>query len=284
MSSVAVVSDIDDALSVFADLHPLPGVLSRARSIIKHEDTRISDLANLIGLDSSLTTDVMRVSNSASYGFASQATNLHTAIERFGFEEVLHIVAMCVSKNCSSRDLHFYGISAYEHWAHTVSVAILMEELAERIGENKNDAYTIGILHSIGRVAINFLLSDTPLIKPLSDTDDSISAERRLLGIDYAEAGNKLLRKWKFSNLICQPIEKHISGTDNARIWPLLQSLRFALDVVSVSDHGFTQGLIIDESQNYLMTYLLKQQELENILATSREKFREHQELLGVYA
>lgn len=282
MPQILDVHDVELAVAAITQLNPAPGVLARATSLLQDSGTCVSDVVRLIEMDAALTSDVMRVSNSAAFGFATQATNLQTAIGRLGFDEVLRILAMCVSKNLGSQDLEHYGLSAYGHWSHTVSVAILMGILAERIGEMAHDAYTVGILHSVGKVAIEHMLADMPPVEPCR-TADSVDWEHQVLGFDYAQIGGRLLKHWKFSNWICQPVECHLSGSGGSRAWPLMESLRFALDIVAVSGSGFQQKFLVDESQVYMQTYMLSQRELEHILMEAREAFRMHQEALGVY-
>lgn len=283
MTPILHAQDMAAALAAVSEMHTAPGVLARGNEIIRNEYASIDDIAALIAVDPALTTDVMRVSNSVAFGFSTQATNIQEAIARLGQDEVLRLIAMCVSKQLAARDLEYYNISAFEHWSETVSVALLLEAFSRRIGESAHDAYTIGILHNIGRLVIEALLRDAPPVEPLQPHANVVAWQRENAGLNYAEAGYALLRHWRFSSLICYPIRDQLDTSNAARPSNMLASLRFARDVVQISGAGFMQSFLVNESHPYVISYMLKQDELDMILAEARERFYMHQELLGMH-
>ncbi len=80
--------------------------------------------------------------------------------------------------------------------------------LAERTGQDRSIAYTIGLLHGIGMVAINewALRCRRGLKLPLeSFPREAAEAERVALGFTQAEMGGTLLHEWQFAAPIVEP-------------------------------------------------------------------------------
>src|SRR5690606_4251007 len=73
--------------------------------------------------------------------------------------------------------------------------------LAERSSLDRGDAYTAGLLHGIGLIAIDRHASQHRSARSMASSGyplDFAPAERDWLGFSHAEAGGALLELWKF--------------------------------------------------------------------------------------
>jgi HD-like signal output (HDOD) protein len=232
-------TDFQNALLRIDELYPAPQVMAKAVDIMQDPDMKASDLVDLLKTDASLTADIVRLSNSAYYGFAIECTNLTSAINRVGFYEVLRLLNLSISKSVLAKDLTAYGVSAQDYWTSCASVAILMESFAKANDQESNDAYTIGILHSIGRVLINQLLNDFGFSVSWDGVRDLSEWEVESVGFTSAYAGSILLKRWNFPNETCGIVLNQLKP-DRVPFSPeLLKALCFSKELVKVTGPGF---------------------------------------------
>ena len=62
----------------YNDIPAMPNVMVKALNVIKDEGSGLNDLADVMCYDQALTTQVLRLVNSAYYGFAQQITSIKT--------------------------------------------------------------------------------------------------------------------------------------------------------------------------------------------------------------
>ena len=84
-----VLKVIHEALN---DLPPLPSIVVHAMETINNPGSSAADLNRLIGMDPALSGKVLRLVNSAHYGFASKVTTVRHAIVILGFDTVRNLV------------------------------------------------------------------------------------------------------------------------------------------------------------------------------------------------
>jgi HD-like signal output (HDOD) protein len=84
-------------------------------------------------------------------------------------------------------------------WRHSLACALVSEEISRHTGMDPGEAYTAGLMHDIGRLA---LVAKHPqdyvamLDRASRDGLDVLTCERERFGIDHAEAGRWLTAEW----------------------------------------------------------------------------------------
>jgi HD-like signal output (HDOD) protein len=116
-----------------------------------------------------------------------------------------------------------------------MACAFAADLLAARLGEDTAVAYMTGLLHGIGRLAINKgLLATGHAVKPLFDAgfpDDFSGAEFALFGFTQADVGAAMLTQWSFSGANIEPIRRQYAPLDaeepHDRMSAILYAARF---------------------------------------------------------
>src|SRR5438067_7981918 len=141
---------LDALVYEIGELRPL-GVTARQILAITAED-RFSayELANVIAADQALTAKMLRLANSAYYGFARRITTMRDAVVLIGFREVRSVtLASCVIDAVpASRHIDYDRF-----WHYSVTIGMLAEVLARAERYPSDEAFTAGIVHNIGRLA-----------------------------------------------------------------------------------------------------------------------------------
>lgn len=191
-------------VAAMGQLPPMAQVLSRLQRLLSDTNSGLDDIAALIRLDPAMTTRVIQISNSAWFGRGGGCRTIEAAVNRVGFREVYHVVAVAASGAIVAQPLVAYGRDALSMWRESVAAAFAAETLAERLGEDTAVAYMSGLLHGIGRLAVNKCLmgADGQPVKTLTDEGfpgDHSGAELALFGFTQAEVGACMLQKWAFA-------------------------------------------------------------------------------------
>jgi len=107
-------------------------------------------------------------------------------------------------------------------WRHSVACAIIAERSAGWSSLDKEFAYTAGILHDIGRVALATVMPGAfaSVIERGADRrQDLLQNERELCGIDHCQAGRELVTAWSLPEAFLDVAschhapEAHVQGT-----------------------------------------------------------------------
>ena len=102
---------------------------------------------------------------------------------------------------------------------HAIAVACCAKEIAAMVlgDKEKQLAFTAGLLHDVGKLAIEEAMpkSFEKIVKEARDTNASMSTiEQKHLGLDHAIIGKRLAQKWKLPNEVVMGIWLHHSDAE----------------------------------------------------------------------
>lgn len=190
--------DFTRAIERIENLHSNMPILSRLQTMLRDENTELFDAGRLLRSDAPLCAQIVRISNSLIYRRGGFSSDLQEAIQKVGFQDILKMVGLALSKGLFFRELPGYGITAREYWQQSYFAALFMERLAPRLKLEADEAYLIGLLHMIGKVVIESLLADENIEVHWDASIPRGDWEMMLVGFRYDEAGALLLEKWGF--------------------------------------------------------------------------------------
>ena len=196
------------AIARIEKFSPAPLILAKAMKLLRDPQSDIDSIAALIGSDPSLTADIIRCANSAYYGSSEPIQSIDQALQKIGFRETIHLLNLAVARIAAGRDLGSYGISADDFWAESLFNGLFLRNLAAATGQaDADEAYTVGLLRFIGRLAINQAIHDLGggLFWP-GGTKTIADWEVESVGFIQAQAGAILLAKWQFPEEMIQAI------------------------------------------------------------------------------
>lgn len=178
------------------DLPPFPAIAVRALHLISGTDTSLLELCDLIRSDPAFSTAVLRIANSPLVAFSKNITSVVQASMLLGFRRLKSVVVTLALKAYLKNS---YSPLLQSCWRHSVATAIIAERAARLCALDKDFAYTAGVMHDIGRVAMASFLRETyakALEKPANQPYDVLTIERQIFGIDHCQAGQSLANVW----------------------------------------------------------------------------------------
>jgi len=214
---------LKDLMFEMRSLEPFPGVAARVLEVAGQDEVVPSELIELVQTDPGITSKVLKLCNSAYYGFQREIASLHEAGNLLGVTTLVNLV-LTSSAGKYFRDYgSAKGHSMERRWEQCVSNAIGARLIARRHGKVDPDrAYTAGLLENIGHLVLDRFLDETiDEIRgmALSGTD-LIEAERQVLGLHHAEIGARLSTRWSLPDVLVEVIRHHhdpeLAGADAA--------------------------------------------------------------------
>jgi len=231
--------DFKRAIQMIDALGASPNVLVKLAELARDPNTDLTTIFDLLRNDGPLSADIIRISNSPYYSPAIFHGNLISAINQIGLREVNRVVNLSLSRQLFARNLPGYGIPAEDYWSQSITAALVMEALAKHSGLNTDDAYTIGILHAIGRVLINRVIDEQGFAIYWDRHQPIEEWERGTVGFDYAEAGALLLEHWRFPATTCDVIRWQLNPDKTVEPVSQLGALQFTLRLLALTGPDF---------------------------------------------
>lgn len=219
-----------------AQLPPLPEAVVAMVSTLDEGKASIRDVAGLLQRDQALTARVLRLANSAFYGVPGRVASAHDAVNLIGLRSLRSLVATAALAQSFAQP-RATALNLGVFWRHTVAVAFAARSLAAAHALDEEMAYTAGLLHDVGRLALaaHFPQAHGALLQAgRQGLPGGRRLERRLLGTDHAEVGAIVAEHWHLPNPVVVVIARHHHPPEAAESATLV-------DIVHVADalaHG----------------------------------------------
>jgi HD-like signal output (HDOD) protein len=214
---------LDEILREIKSLEPFPQAAMRVLELSARDEVVPRDLIAVIETDTAMTARVLKLSNSAYYGFRREIASLSEAGNLLGVSALVNLVLT----SCAGRSFRGGGSVGPELervWEQSVSNALAASLLARLSGAvDRNRAYTAGLLQNIGQVVLERFLQreEHEISLRVAAGVSRIAAEREVLGLDHAEVGARLCERWNFPDVLVDTVRHH-HEPDRATIDPLL--------------------------------------------------------------
>lgn len=195
------------------DLPALPTVVSELLASFGKDDADVDSLARQIGRDQALTARLLRVANSSFYGLQCQVATINDAVVVLGFRAVRGIVLAVGVSGVFKAD-NCPGFDAQGYMQHCVGVGLGARVLAQLAGRNPELAFTGGVLHDIGKLALaSCFARQYARVLSYRERHDCplVVAERDVLGLDHAVVGGLLADAWHFPPALRSAVAEHHS-------------------------------------------------------------------------
>jgi len=206
--SAITLNSVDEQIKL---LGVAPQILPRLQQLLSDGNTNPDDIMDLIKLDTALASRVIRTSNSAYFSRGFEVTTIEDAVTYLGYDEVYRIMMILAFSRIMRGPLPSYGLEAEDLWRRSLACALAMEGLAKTSGYDRRKAYTIGLLHGIGMVFVEHELQKMPEYRVKKGTAEE---DVRLLGVNHAEIGAYVMRKWDFPEELVEPVRNQFTPLD----------------------------------------------------------------------
>lgn len=193
------------------NLPTLSTVASRLISITAAEETTITDIANLISKDISLSAKILKVVNSSFYSFPQQIGTIHQASSILGTNAVRSLVLSFsfLKPDAQNKDGFDYAL----FWEKSLFEAVASRMLMNAIeADDSEEGFVAGLLQNLGVLILARAFPEQYQQVELQinkDDMDRCTAEKITIGADHAYIGSEVVKNWGFPDVLIEPIRYH---------------------------------------------------------------------------
>ena len=196
-------------------LPPSPQVLPKVLDALRHEQTTLEEVGELISLDPVLTAKLLHYCNSVYFSGREPVSNVPEAIGRVGFQTIFSLVA-AVTGSKSFNPPVTSGIDGNQLWKHSLTTAFACKFIADDIDIDSNLMFTAGLLHDIGRVVLAQAKgADYGKLynEAVASGADATAREKAAYGFTHADVGASLMETWKLPVMLVEAVRFHHQPT-----------------------------------------------------------------------
>lgn len=202
----------------------LKGFSPAVHEVIKltgNDRCAIDQIAKAISRDHAIALKILKLANSAVYTRGEHVDSVLKAVLRIGLGQIRQAVLnIAVVDQYSSSAISGF-INGSQFWEHAIATGIISAEIAHARHEKEADAaFTIGLLHDVGRMVFVSQLGDTyrHVLQTAQDMQLPLEqVEHRMLCYSHADIMDRVFRQWKFAKEFINPIVFHHLSAGNMR-------------------------------------------------------------------
>lgn len=233
-----------DLINETVELASLPSVVMRAMELLNNPHTSASDIGQIIGEDPALTARLLRIVNSAFYGFPSRIDTISRAITIIGTLELTDLILGSSAIQVFNK-LPNQLIDMEKFWEHSLYSGVVARILARYLrAPNTERCFVMGLLHDIGSLVMYRQQperSRQALELALEKNIALHKAEREVFGFDHGEVGAELMREWNLPESFIE-IAIHHHRPSLAERYRLETATVHLADVITGMAHSTASG------------------------------------------
>lgn len=228
---------LNHIVSKVNDMPVLPGRVKKIIELTEDPDSTIEDLEREILMDQSLTSRILKLANSAHYGYPRKINTVSQATILLGFKTIKSMALASTVNKMMAQELKGYALEKNDLWTQSQTCAIISRYIAKEIGfSDPETAYIGGLLRDIGKTILNYYVEKEykAIINKVEYSNLSfLEAEEEILGFNHAQVGEKIAEKWNFPKDLVETIGLHHTP-EKSTINPTLVSIVHIADAITM--------------------------------------------------
>ena len=242
-------------LEVIQDIPTLPNVVYHLTRLMENPATSALQVSEVISRDQALTAKVLKLVNSAYYGFPRKINTVSQAVVILGYNNIRNLVFTTsvfdvVVKPNGSEPL----FNKVKFWEHSLGCAASAKIITKKMGFKKTEeTFIAGLLHDLGKIVLyHFLEGESAEVLMVAAERDLllIEAEQEVLGINHTYAGKLLADKWNLPRDITAAISFHhnpLPAGDNFRLCSIIHLADILSRCLNIGSGGDNKIPLLNE-------------------------------------
>lgn len=208
-----MVENLKEVLEKIDKLPELFHIAVRVAKMLDDLNVDVTELSRVISLDQALTTQLLKLCNSAHYGFSRKIVTINDAVAKLGFKTIKSLVFVAISHGVLNSSVKGYDLAKGELWKNSISCAVYARYLAKLVHyKDPETAFTAGLLRDVGKLMIHeYVGAKYEEILNLVNTEgvSFCRAEEQVLGFNHNHIGSAVANKWNFPTILVDAIKYH---------------------------------------------------------------------------
>ena len=196
------MSSFEQRLQQVTELISLPEIYLKIRRLMQDPTSEIDDFAEVIRIDPSLSVAVLKLVNSAFFGFSGQIDSISRAVNMIGIGQLHNMVLSISSISILSFPNDIWPLKTF--WRSSLFTGVLSRLLSEQLNLNVRQSerlFVIGLLHEIGHLVLYAKFPEQAHLTIQTAEENNLPAhlaEQQVLGRHYGQIGAMLMEQWEF--------------------------------------------------------------------------------------
>ncbi|MEJ5252108.1 MAG: HDOD domain-containing protein [Chthonomonadetes bacterium] len=195
-------------------LPPMPAVITRVMEMTNDPNCTAQELQRVIGMDEVLSSKVLRLVNSARYGFPRRITTLSHAIILLGFETVRNLAIGVAAVRLVLRHGVACPVNRQRFWEHSLETALAASTLARHLRKDlilREEMFLTGLLHDLGILFLsqNFPEEYRAVVEHCGSLEEAPAVEQEVFGITHCEVGARMVEYWNLPPVFAEVMLHH---------------------------------------------------------------------------
>jgi HD-like signal output (HDOD) protein len=211
-AAVLTPLSVDQVVAGIEKVSTLPHIALKVIEVANDPNSGAAQLREVLEGDASLSTRVLKTTNSAACGLATKITNLQQAIAYLGINQIRNLAVTASVSQTFKDDRAIGTYRRRELWRHLVSVGICARLLAVRMKmQTFEEIYLAGLLHDLGIILIDQHVHGhfTQVVESLDEETPLCEQEREVLGFDHTTLASRIAEKWRFPETVRASMRFH---------------------------------------------------------------------------
>ena len=280
----------DRIQSIINNLNQLPSIPEVATKIINmvnNPEVSFKLIADELSKDQAMTTNLLKLCNSAYFNKGKEITSVERAIVTIGLKEVKDIVMIVATKPVLEKSLIGYDLAKGDLWMQGLVVASIAKKIALDKGRKdiSDVVFTGGIIHNVGKTILALFVQSTfkDILTAVQTKNITFNqAEKEIMGFNHQEVGEKILEKWNFPPVL-KNIVRYYEDPENAPAeYKTEVSIVHLANVIAImAGIGIgSDGLYHQLSEFAVKTVGITEDQLSQIYAKTPEMIKQIKDLL----
>ncbi len=189
-----------------------PTIIAELNQVINNSFATSNDVAQVVNKSPSLAATLLKIVNSAYYGFPSKIDRVTRAVTIIGTKEISSL-ALGISVMRAFEDIPKDVVDMPAFLRHSLACGIIARILAafSNIAQTEQ-LFIAGLLHDIGKLIVYKYYPEHASAcfrKALSDGTSVYQAEKQLIGMHHPKIAQLLLKKWKLPTGLNDTVVHH---------------------------------------------------------------------------
>ncbi len=276
----SVMEKAREVVGKIGELPPIPSVILKSMSMLNDPSVTVKKIQMQILMDQSLTAFILKVANSALYGLRKEVSTVSYAINLMGYNTTKSILMSYLTKNLySSKGSKFIqGVL----WKHSLATAIFARKIAETIKKaNVEEVFISSLLHDIGKGVLfkNRTAEFEEVVeKHINEDLVFVDIEREKWGFSHIEVGYLLMKNWRFSDDIIEPLIYHHNQKEYAGDNIMVPIISLANKLSHINGFSFKEVPVEFEELSVLR---ISADKMEELVENSKIEIDNYLEIVG---
>lgn len=209
----------DDIIKKIDSLPPLPESITKIEDFRRKDNQEVEELVEILEKDAFLVSTLLKVANSAMFGFKSKVETIKRLINLLGVKFTLYVAISESVQNILVGDLKPYNITTEDlKESNILSVNLVNLWINKTNPELRDELILPALLQTMGKIILSELIIEKDLVEQFQEELESgkniNQIEKDIMGITTAEMSALIFKHWKLDENFIDLI-KYVDDIEN---------------------------------------------------------------------